>query len=102
MELRIETATVRYLRHAAACRVQVPFAVGTTEGCFKVQLFRNSLSDKFNSMTEAKYMIIQPTSSQPKGRALLVGYIAAVLVAMAGWLYFLGSIAWDLIGWLVA
>lgn len=52
-------------------------------------------------MSEAVNISVQPKSDRRKGRlALLVGYTAAVVVAMAGWLYFLVSIAWDFIGWL--
>ena len=51
-------------------------------------------------MSEAQHKSVQPTSDRPKGLALLVGYAAAVIVAMAGWLYFLVSVAWDFIGWI--
>jgi hypothetical protein len=35
------------------------------------------------------------------GNALLVGGAVAVLVAMAGWLYFLGWLTWRLIAWIL-
>ena len=34
-----------------------------------------------------------------RDRALLTGYILAMTVAMSGWLWFLGSLSWRLIGW---
>jgi hypothetical protein len=34
-----------------------------------------------------------------RDRALLAGYFLAMTVAMSGWLWFLGSLSWRLIGW---
>jgi hypothetical protein len=34
-----------------------------------------------------------------RDRALPIGYILAMTVAMSVWLWFLGSLSWRLIGW---
>jgi hypothetical protein len=41
-------------------------------------------------------------SSRYKGSLIFVVFLTSVLVAMAGWLYFLGGIAWRLSMWTFA
>jgi hypothetical protein len=38
-------------------------------------------------------------SSRLKDGAPLVFYFAIVLIAMAGWLYFIGRLLWQFVGW---
>jgi hypothetical protein len=40
-------------------------------------------------------------SSKFLGNAFLVGGAVAVLLAMAGWLYFLGWLGWHLFNWIL-
>jgi hypothetical protein len=42
------------------------------------------------------------TFSRYKSSLIFVVFLASVLVAMAGWLYFLGAIAWRLSMWTFA
>jgi hypothetical protein len=42
------------------------------------------------------------TFSRYKSSLVFVVFLASVLVAMAGWLYFLGAIAWRLSMWTFA
>jgi hypothetical protein len=45
---------------------------------------------------------IKRNSSDFLGTALLIGGAVAILLATAGWLYFLGWLGWHLVNWILA
>jgi hypothetical protein len=67
----------------------------------QVQIFAMSTLDQKDNDVPAGSNI-RFDASELKGRALLVLYVIAVVVAMTGWIWFLGTIGMHVVAWLAS
>jgi hypothetical protein len=89
-------AWVEFLRHAYAGYRDVTFELTGS-----VQLMKVLQSDEPDVGIDKSGSRSHPVLKDLRGRSLTIGWAATVLVAMAGWLYFVARASWFFVDWLL-